>query len=61
MIMYKSHMIMSKVCFQCSCEDEVAYSGQGEVLVFSFLFFFFFLVFLGLHPQHMDVPRVGVK
>ena len=25
------------------------------------LFFFFFLVFLGLHPQHMEVPWLGVK
>ena len=22
---------------------------------------FFFLVFLGLHPWHVDVPRLGVK
>ena len=26
-----------------------------------FLFFFFFLVFLGPHPQHMEVPRLGVE
>ena len=25
------------------------------------IFFFFFLVFLGLHPEHMEVPRPGVK
>ena len=24
-------------------------------------FFFFFPVFLGPHPQHMGVPRLGVK
>ena len=24
-------------------------------------FFFFFLVFLGLHPQHMGILRLGVK
>ena len=23
--------------------------------------FFFFFVFLGLHPWHMEVPRLGVK
>ena len=22
---------------------------------------FFFLAFLGLHPQHMEVPRLGVQ
>ena len=26
-----------------------------------FFFFFFFLVFLGLHPQHMEVPRLVVE
>ena len=26
--------------------------------IFNFLFFFFFL---GSHPQHMEVPRLGVK
>ena len=25
------------------------------------LFFFFFFAFLGPHPQHMEVPRLGVK
>ena len=24
-------------------------------------FFFFFFCFLGLYPQHMEVPRLGVK
>ena len=24
-------------------------------------FFFFFLVFLGPHPWHMEVPRLGVE
>ena len=28
---------------------------------FLFLFFFFFIVFLGLHPWHMEVPRLGVR
>ena len=27
----------------------------------NFYFFFFFLVFLGLHPWHIEVPRLGVK
>ena len=30
-----------------------------QILILSFLFFFF--VFLGLHPQHMEVPRLGVQ
>ena len=25
------------------------------------LFFFFFLIFLVPHPQHMEVPRLGVE
>ena len=30
-------------------------------LQFFFFFFFFFFCFLGPHPQHMEVPRLGVK
>ena len=26
-----------------------------------FFLFFCFFVFLGLHPQHMEVPRLGVE
>ena len=26
----------------------------------SFFFFFFFFCFLGLHPRHMEIPRLGV-
>ena len=29
--------------------------------VSSWIFFFFFLVFLRLHPWHMEVARLGVK
>jgi len=27
----------------------------------SSFFFFFFGLFLGLHPEHMELPRLGVK
>ena len=30
-----------------------------ETTVFFFFFFFFF--FFGLHPQYMEVPRLGVE
>ena len=30
-------------------------------LIPSFFFFFFFLLFLEPHPQHMEVPRLGVQ
>ena len=29
-------------------------------LSLSLFFFFFFLCFLGLHPKHVEVPRLGV-
>ena len=29
--------------------------------VSSFSFFFLFFVFLGPHPRHMEVPKLGVK
>ena len=30
-------------------------------MVKRYLFIYLFLVFLGLHPQRMEVPRLGVK
>ena len=32
-----------------------------EVRISTSTFFFFFFVFLGRHPQHMEVPKLGVK
>ena len=29
--------------------------------LFFFFFFFFFLLFLGPHPRHMEVPRLGIE
>ena len=29
--------------------------------LYEVFFFFFFLVFLGPHPQYMEVPRLGVE
>ena len=41
---------------------EIELGGFTTDLSFLLLgFFVFVFVFLGLHPQHMDVPRLGVK
>ena len=43
--------------------DEAGKAGEAFI-IFSktmTISFFFFLVFLGLHPQQMEVPRLGVK
>ena len=34
---------------------------KSYIYIYIFFFFPFFLVFLGPHPQHMEVPRLGVK
>ena len=34
---------------------------NNSLACWSILFFFFFFVFLGLHPQHTEVPRLGVE
>ena len=39
----------------------VLISAIGKVLYIYSFFFFFFTFFLGLHLQHMKVPRLGVK
>ena len=42
------------------------YKVQGKGLIqmavpWGSHFFFFFLFFLGLHPWHMEIPRLGVE
>ena len=34
---------------------------EGKDFLLGWFFFSFFLVFLGPHPQHMEVPRLGVE
>ena len=33
----------------------------GHMYLYFIPFFFVFFVFLGLHPWHMEVPRLGVE
>ena len=33
----------------------------SKFCLYSYFLCFFFLSFLGLHPQHMEVPRLGVE
>ena len=34
---------------------------EENLLAFFFFFFFLSFVVLGLHPQHMEVPMLGVQ
>ena len=44
------------------CEsDLVLRMHKEEQFCFVLFCFVFFLVFLGLHHQHMEIPRLGVK
>ena len=40
---------------------ELIYNDQTLDFVLFGVFFFFWSFFLGPHPQHMEVPRLGVK
>jgi len=31
------------------------------ILFYFILFYFYLFVFLGLHPMHLEVPRLGIK
>ena len=35
--------------------------GKKNHLWSDFIFYFLFLSFLGPHPQHMEIPRLGVQ
>ena len=45
-------------CETPQCMNEAHLSGLAFYL---FIYLFMYLVFLGLHLQHMEVPRLGVK
>ena len=40
--------------------SEITITSKPHFIFFKFNFFFFF-VFLGLHPWHVEVPRLGVQ
>ena len=43
------------------CRDAEPIVPQREILAWLLLSFFFFFCFLGLHPWHMEVSRLGVE
>ena len=38
----------------------IYYVSQISSFLFLFIYLFIFCLFLGLHPWHMEVPRLGV-
>ena len=49
--------------FQPKLSRSVRIKAKAEVLIYLFvcLFVYLFIIFLEPHPQHMEVPRLGVK
>ena len=46
--------------FQCQKEAERERKPRSNI-VFCFILFYFIFCFLGLHPRHMEAPRLGVE
>ena len=58
----RQQVAMNRNSFGVRVEDGNRESIYVFVFVYvTFFFFFVFLSFLGLHPQHMEVPRLGIK
>ena len=53
------HLCMAAFICPCPSLEEKPWEVVCPVSFLSF--FFFFVFFLGLHPQHMEVPRLEVK
>jgi len=51
------------ICFGCDFLGNSLLVLQTLIEIFRFFGFvlFFVFVFLGLHPKHMEVPRLGVE
>ena len=54
----QQHRVIAGMIYQTLNCSFTSCTNQVFPLAF---FFFFFFVFLGPHPQHMEVPRLGVK
>ena len=61
-VRHKQLQVTGKTSFSSFCRKGVSRSLalSNQNLELSLLFFFFF-AFLGLHLQHMEVPRLGVE
>ena len=57
---FKSILVLIHVTKQVTLSI-AEWSSSFSFFSFVFLFVFFFLVFLGPHPRHMEVPRLGVE
>ena len=55
----KKKIFMPRLAPGYSVLDPEGWCFFGFGFGFGFGFFFFFLLFLGLLPQHMEVPRLG--
>ena len=54
MILFDHEINLSILYFSCPCL-------LSAIDFLSFFLSFVFLPFLGLHPQHMEVPRLGIE
>ena len=57
-------MVPSQIRFHCSMTGtplSPLYHSFFFLMYFIFVKYLFFFCFLGLHPQHMEVPRLGVE
>ena len=55
-------MVASRIHFCCTMMEAPTFYYFIPAACFRFsLLFFFCFVFLGLHPWHVEVPRLGVK
>jgi len=60
--MYKiCKTIMFEIKLKCLCFSEMIIKRSNTIaFLFYFILFILSFVLLGLHPQHMEVPRLGV-
>lgn len=61
-ILFWGLLVSRIICeFQCCKVGNLIYFWMNIFILPRHGYFFFLFVFLGPHPRHMDVPRVGTE
>ena len=57
----RSRISLQLLAFSLTHVCALQHCSAGAVAVRVYYYYYYYFVFLGLHPRHMEVPRLGVE